>query len=71
MWAIRNYRKWYQRYIVENKNINDFAYELQKLMKDEKLREEYGIRAAMETKYKFNIDHIMKQWVSLFNDLKS
>ena len=57
--------------LVENKNINDFAYELQKLMKDEKLREEYGIRAAMETKYKFNIDHIMKQWVSLFNDLKS
>ena len=26
--------------LVENKNINDFAYELQKLMKDEKLREE-------------------------------
>ena len=54
--------------LVPDKDITAFASALEKLMNDEKLRKRMGHHAALDVS-RFYTEHIMPQWVTLFNQL--
>lgn len=55
-------------FLVENGNIDSFVQKIELLIEDENLRMQMGKNAQKSTK-KYNIDSIMQQWKSLFEDL--
>lgn len=55
-------------FLVENGNIDSFVQKIELLIEDENLRMEMGKNAQKSTE-KYNLDAIMQQWKSLFEDL--
>lgn len=55
-------------FLVENGNIDSFVQKIELLIEDENLRMQMGENAQESTK-KYNIDSIMQQWKSFFEDL--
>jgi glycosyltransferase involved in cell wall biosynthesis len=56
-------------FLVEDGNIDSFIQKLELLMEDEKLRIQMGINAQKSVK-KYNLDAIMLQWNTLFEEVK-
>lgn len=57
-------------FLVEPYNINSFAEKLIRLMENPSLRKDIS-QEALKVSERYQIDHIMKIWENLFNDLKS
>lgn len=55
-------------FLIPEGDVRSFAYALEKLMNDNKLRSEMGLRAYSASR-KFNMDAIMEQWKKLFEKL--
>lgn len=55
-------------FLVENGNLDSFVQKLQLLIEDENLRFQMG-NNAQESAKKYDIDSIMRQWKSLFEEL--
>jgi glycosyltransferase involved in cell wall biosynthesis len=55
-------------FLVENGNIDSFVQKIESLIENEDLRIEMGKNAQESTK-KYNIDSIMQQWKSLFEEI--
>ena len=53
--------------LVEPENVTQFAEKLIKLMKDDKLRTEMGVK-AYESSKRFAMDKILKEWVRLIEE---
>ena len=54
-------------FLVESENVTQFAEKLIKLMKDDKLRAEMGVK-AYESSKRFAMDKILKEWVELIEE---
>ena len=58
-------------YLIEDNNLNEYAYKLKTLMQDENLRAKMGAKSKEIVKSKFSKEVVMKQWENLFKKLKS
>ena len=55
-------------FLVEDRNVIQFAEKLEILMSDNELRKRMGVQAKQNVK-RFGIEKVMQHWTSLFNDL--
>ncbi|MCD5969579.1 glycosyltransferase [Riemerella anatipestifer] len=56
-------------FLVEPYNINSYAEKLIQLIENKELRKSVSAEALKVSK-RYQIDHVMKKWVELFNNLK-